>query len=78
MVAKAHASRLSPSIQRATVFTFPVNSSSRGYHVYQSIWPNPSRDDELADMQTAGKPAGNSIPRSAYTEQWDKFLGMIS
>ena len=78
MVAKARASRLSPSIQRATVFTFPVNSSSRGYHVYQSIWPNPSRDDELADVRTAGKPAGNSIPRSAYTEQWDKFLGMIS
>ena len=40
---------LSPAIQRATVFTFPVNSSSRGYHVYQSIWPNPLRDDELAD-----------------------------
>ena len=80
MVAKARTSWLSPSIQRATVFTFPVNSSSRDYHVYQSIWPNPSRDDELAiaDVQTAGKPAGNSIPRSAYTEQWDKFLGMIS
>ena len=36
-----------------TVFTFSVtcNSSSRGYHVYQSIWLNPSRDDELADLR---------------------------
>ena len=39
-------------MQEVTVtFTFPaVTSSSRGYHVYQSIWPNPLRDDELADV----------------------------
>ena len=54
MVAKAHAS-LSPAMQRATVFTFPVNSSSRGYHIYQSIWPNPLRDDELADVQMGSR-----------------------
>ena len=41
---------LSPAVPRATVFAFSVNSSSRGYHVYQSIWPNPSQDDELTDV----------------------------
>ena len=29
--------------------------SSRGYHVYQSICPNPSRDDELADVRTGSR-----------------------
>ena len=29
------------------MFTFSLESSSRGYHEYQSIWPNPTVDDEL-------------------------------
>ena len=37
------------------IFTFSVNSSSRGYHVYQSIWPNPLQDDELADVRTGSR-----------------------
>ena len=35
-------------------FTFSVNSSSRGYHIYQSIWPNPLRDDELTCEREVG------------------------
>ena len=40
---------------RVTVFTFSVNSGSRGYHVYQSIWPNPSQDDGLTDVRTGSR-----------------------
>ena len=29
--------------------------SSRGYHIYQSIWSNPSRDDELADVRMGSR-----------------------
>ena len=46
---------LSPAMPRVAVFAFSVNSNSRGYHVYQSIWPNPSRDDELTDVRTGSQ-----------------------
>ena len=30
----------------AMTFTFSLESSSRGYHEFQNIWPNPTVDDE--------------------------------
>ena len=40
-------------MSRAT-FSFSVDPSSRGYHEYQSIWLNPSRDDELTCEREVG------------------------
>ena len=40
----------------AMTFTFLLESSSRGYHEYQSIWPNPTVDDELICEREIGNP----------------------
>ena len=40
----------------AMTFTFSLESSSRGYHKYQSIWPNPTVDDELICEREVGNP----------------------
>ena len=37
-------------------FTFSLESSSRGYHEYQSIWPNTTVDDELICEREVGNP----------------------
>ena len=36
------------------MFRFRVNSKARGYHVHQSIWPNPSVGEEVACEREAG------------------------
>ena len=37
-------------------FSFSLDSSSRGYHEYQSIWANPPVDDELISEREVGNP----------------------
>ena len=44
-----------PAMARST-FSFSLDSSSRGYHEYQSIWPNPTVDDELLTEREVGNP----------------------
>ena len=40
----------------AMTFTFSLESSNRGYHEYQSIWPNATVDDELICKREVGNP----------------------
>ena len=52
MLAKACFSMSCNAESDRIIVCFSVNSSGRGYHVYQSIWPNPSRDYKLTDVRT--------------------------
>ena len=64
----------------AMTLTFSLESSSRGYHEYLSIWPYPTVDDELICKREVGIPMIHTLLLSKrtyleYLQLWDTSLG---